>query len=421
MVFLSNDKGFSNRFKAIMHFISKLNHPTIKVLSENVEKKYNPRTDDYEEGMTTNYRVDQPTEFYITKNLYGKVYNIEKEKAELGGRITFSEVICLEISSKKMKLTEMGQWVEDRLREYNDYIKAKSCGKQLMVEIGYDPKKQDIKVFSSEWKSNVTFDNRFFTDKDNILNKIKFFINNPSWYKERGIPYTMGFLLWGEPGCGKTGFIKALMNVTGRHAISIKLNNQFNMNKLREIVYNDNISEDLIIPQSNRILIFEDIDCMGEIVKDRDTEWVDSKKLKKTKKYDELELIEKDLSDEEILVEFNMMKNKVENYNNNLSYFLNILDGLQECTGRIIVMTTNKPEQLDKALIRPGRIDYNINFTKATIIDIKNILEFYWDEKIDSNISEDLEKKYSHAEVVNMCRISETLMETLSHLNKKLN
>lgn len=121
LVFLSNDKGYSNRFKAIMHFISKLNHPTIKVLSENVEKKYNHKTDDYDEGMTTNYKVDQSTEFYITKNINGKVYSIEKEKAELGGRITFSEVTCLEIYSKKMKLTEMEQWVEDRLKEYNDF------------------------------------------------------------------------------------------------------------------------------------------------------------------------------------------------------------------------------------------------------------------------------------------------------------
>lgn len=38
----------------------------------------------------------------------------------------------------------------------------------------------------------------------------------------------MGFLLYGNPGCGKSGFIKALVNLTKFNAILIKLNNKFN-------------------------------------------------------------------------------------------------------------------------------------------------------------------------------------------------
>ena len=106
-----------------------------------------------------------------------------------------------------------------------------------------------------------------------------------------------------------------------------------------------------------------------------------------------------------------------------MSFLLNILDGLQECNGRIIIMTTNKPEMLDKALVRPGRIDYKINFTKATIKDITNILNFYWNQdydgyKLDSNIN----MKYSHAEIINMCRSSDTLLSTstVAHLFSRL-
>ena len=35
---------------------------------------------------------------------------------------------------------------------------------------------------------------------------------------------------------------------------------------------------------------------------------------------------------------------------------LNVLDGIVDTPGRIVIMTTNLPEALDAALIRPGRI-----------------------------------------------------------------
>lgn len=40
-----------------------------------------------------------------------------------------------------------------------------------------------------------------------------------------------------------------------------------------------------------------------------------------------------------------------------LAGLLNVLDGVVDCPGRIVVMTTNHPENLDPALIRPGRIN----------------------------------------------------------------
>lgn len=40
-----------------------------------------------------------------------------------------------------------------------------------------------------------------------------------------------------------------------------------------------------------------------------------------------------------------------------LAGLLNILDGVVDSPNRIVVMTTNHPEKLDPALIRPGRIN----------------------------------------------------------------
>ena len=60
----------------------------------------------------------------------------------------------------------------------------------------------------------------------------------------------------------------------------------------------------------------------------------------------------------------------------NLSCFLNILDGIIELHGIMIIMTTNHPEKIDEALIRPGRFDFKYEFKKATVSVLKDMLNF---------------------------------------------
>jgi ATP-dependent 26S proteasome regulatory subunit len=75
-------------------------------------------------------------------------------------------------------------------------------------------------------------------------------------------------------------------------------------------------------------------------------------------------------------------------------------------------MTTNKPELLDSALIRSGRIDYKIEFTFATLKDVYDILKFYWNETQIDLPNFDVHLKYSHADIINFCRTSNSLLET---------
>jgi len=430
LLFSSLDKENSKRFRAIMYHISKSNDPSVNKLIEIMDTKYNRNNDRYEETNNTIYRVDQSSSFKINNNINGKVIVKERERSNFNGRTDFDIIITLHIYSTKLNLKELQDWVDEKLKAFETHLKKKSCNSQLLIDVSWDPKEKELVINDNVWSSNVTFANRFFTNKDNIVKKIHFFLESKKWYEDRGIPYTMGFLLWGDPGCGKTGFIKALMNLTGRHAISIKLNNKFDMNRLKEIIYNDEISNDLIITQDNRILIFEDIDCMDDIVKDRDLdkkEIIDSKNNNKNNKDNKDNKDDKDNNSINLKYELkSILENTIDisnNYNNNLSYFLNILDGLQECPGRIIVMTTNKPENLDKALIRPGRIDFNINFTKATVDDIKNIISHYWNYDIKNikNLDANIDFKLSHADIVNICRTTENINDTIDTIHKKIN
>lgn len=61
----------------------------------------------------------------------------------------------------------------------------------------------------------------------------------------------------------------------------------------------------------------------------------------------------------------------------NLSGILNVLDGVVETPGRIVIMTTNHPELLDPALIRPGRIDRHIHMGMMELNDIVAMFQHY--------------------------------------------
>ena len=62
----------------------------------------------------------------------------------------------------------------------------------------------------------------------------------------------------------------------------------------------------------------------------------------------------------------------------NLSGLLNVLDGVVDSPGRIVVMTTNHVEHLDPALIRPGRIDKRLYLGHMKAEQAVAMLEHYF-------------------------------------------
>jgi len=54
------------------------------------------------------------------------------------------------------------------------------------------------------FKTDKTFKNVFFTDKEILEQRVNHFLKERQWYKDRGIPYTLGFMFHGPPGSGKT-------------------------------------------------------------------------------------------------------------------------------------------------------------------------------------------------------------------------
>ena len=212
------------------------------------------------------------------------------------------------------------------------------------------------------------------------------------------------------------------MNYTGRHGIDIKLNDAMDFTNLQNIIYKEELDDTHIIPQMQRILIFEDIDALGDVVKDRDLKKVESDTSSDISIHDS-HFVNPEIGNNnknnknnnnnnnknDILNQFLKLSNASSytqsKYNNNLSYLLNMLDGIHECSGRILIMTTNKIDVLDKALIRPGRIDIKINFQKCSLYDISKMIEKFWNIVIPSEtILTEIERKYTNAEIINIFR-----------------
>ena len=56
-----------------------------------------------------------------------------------------------------------------------------------------------------------------------------------------------------------------------------------------------------------------------------------------------------------------------------LSGLLNAIDGVASQEGRVLVMTTNYPDRLDPALIRPGRVDLKVRFDLAGKKEVREL------------------------------------------------
>ena len=61
----------------------------------------------------------------------------------------------------------------------------------------------------------------------------------------------------------------------------------------------------------------------------------------------------------------------------NLSGLLNVLDGVVDTPDRILIMTTNHPEMLDPALIRPGRVDIQLRLGYVELPEARQMVEHY--------------------------------------------
>ena len=330
------------------------------------------------------------------------IYVKKLSEAKLNDKITKLEI---EVYSYTYDLTTLRKFLDEIEEKYKMAI-SNQLGKNIFyfdempisLPMGLD-KKPDLSkapprlIFSKyPLYTNKSLKNIYGDAVKVVRKRVDFFMNNKRWYEEKGVPYTLGILLHGEPGAGKTSCIKSIAKDTNRHILNIRLSENTTVSQLNTLFYSSQVqvtqngsNKFFDIPIDKRIIVLEDVDCLTDVVLNRS--------LIKEKN------TEKEMTKDDDLPGYGP-KMGAASEKLNLSILLNILDGVLEQPGRILIMTSNHPEKLDMALIRPGRIDVIVKFDYFKRHEVVEIIQAFTNKTIsDKEATHILDSVFTPAEV----------------------
>jgi SpoVK/Ycf46/Vps4 family AAA+-type ATPase len=321
--------------------------------------------------------INNPDGIWITPEirLFVRLENpsVSKEKLDRENEREVKErAFKMKLSSKTLSMFQLYQFVEKCTLEYKAHL-DKEMFKPRIFEPSFNPNDYFERGFNIELDTTKSFDNLFFEGKEALIQRLDSF-KDKTIYQRLGIPDALGLLFYGSPGTGKTSAIKAIAKYMNMSIIMVPMNQINTKRRLRKFFQTQEYGNEYEIPYDKRIYVFEEIDASnwGKIIRII----INSSK-------DEMSKTPR--KEDEVLT---------------LGAILETLDGIIETKGRIIIMTTNHREVIDPALLRPGRIDFELEFKKLRRCDVASIYEMMYGSTMpEESLRKIRDYTYSQAEI----------------------
>ncbi|MCJ1382032.1 hypothetical protein MMC17_005144 [Xylographa soralifera] len=246
--------------------------------------------------------------------------------------------------------------------------------------------------------------------KEQVLADINEYLHpaSPRWYANRGIPYRRGYLFHGPPGTGKTSLSFAIAGVFGLDIYCISLLEPTLTEEDLGLLFNN-------LPR-RCVVLLEDIDSAGLIRRDEVSEVVE--KSPKDKEDSNANIGHEIAKAVQKSIQKESDKNKNNQQGISLSGLLNAIDGVASHEGRVLVMTTNYPDKLDDALIRPGRVDMKVAFRMASRSQIRKLFVRMYSADITKPGSK-FGSGHAHAAQNHLMSIQPNVMARMASINAK--
>lgn len=362
-------------------------------------------------GMATNantttadYMKSRSIEHIPIRNVrYGDFYiSYSHHNISSGEKTAEKRTVTIKILSKK-SVESIEKFVRDCydayvIHHFTNVDNTQYFYKQMPAKSGIRFKKYPV-------NNKTIFDSLHFPEKDKIIELVENFT--------AGSISKLAFMLTGTPGTGKTSVIKALANKLGYHIIEVKLSFMMSDAALNDVFHNkaimhyrDNDDDGEIvtdyIPLNKRIYILEDVDAECNVIHSRvnstrnDTDESDQEGTDKSAE-----------SKDKIDTFYESMMKKWLKKGLTLAGVLNVLDGVLEINGSVIVMTTNHPEKLDSAFYRPGRVTLMIELKRMLASEGNKIIA----NKFGTTLDDLRDYVFTPAELFYMCQSCSNIKE----------
>lgn len=421
-----------NKFKKESNNLIIVNESNEKLYLQYVNRPMNNIS--WDGTNVINYQI----KFYLTKYLHYKITNFNirvnakgeeiiypndindlisyLEFVKIGERFPIflynKQLICVgKNSNSSIIYFETNEVLEEFLTFISQYKKIDNENKHVnsdLIKITYHSRKESDNEYIVY--PDRTFSKIISRHKQMILNQVKNFIqvneSDVSFYNGQGT-YNLGILLYGEPGCGKTLLTKALANELKRNIVMVNMSMIKTASQFRNLFYGE--TGNIVKPDyKNIIYVLEEFDCVDSILSRENSDNTKSKNVKDilTELMDKRISLSKSITaenKESVTKEVEHINNEIHEYNDklNMNTLLTTLDGSNEMRGRVMIATTNRLDQIDKAIIRPGRFDIVIELKKFISDEIKEYLNTVTNDEFKNII--DCENfpdyKYSPAEL----------------------